>query len=93
MLSLVCTPEFAVIAAGEVQLTMNLRIRAPILAQQDESKRSVVSLSAVLDKSDNMAGSKLALVKHTCQFMLGLWAPTIRQVLWSMTLRSMNSYR
>jgi Mg-chelatase subunit ChlD len=75
MLSLVCTPEFAVIAAGEVQLTMNLRIRAPILAQQDESKRSVVSLSAVLDKSGSMAGSKLALVKHTCQFMLGQLGP------------------
>ena len=75
MLSLVCTPEFAVIAAGEVQLTMNLRIRAPILAKQDESKRSVVSLSAVLDKSGSMAGSKLALVKHTCQFMLGQLGP------------------
>jgi Mg-chelatase subunit ChlD len=64
-------PEFAVIAAGEEQMTLNLRIRAPVLAPEDESKRSVVSLSAVLDKSGSMAGSKLALVKHTCQFMLG----------------------
>jgi len=71
MLSFVCTPEFAVIAAGEEQMTLNLRIRAPVLAPEDESKRSVVSLSAVLDKSGSMAGSKLALVKHTCQFMLG----------------------
>jgi Mg-chelatase subunit ChlD len=75
MLSFVCTPEFAVIAAGEEQMTLNLRIRAPLLAQEDESKRSVVSLSAVLDKSGSMAGSKLALVKHTCHFMLGQLGP------------------
>ena len=63
------------IAAGEEQMTLNLRIRAPVLSQEDESKRSVVSLSAVLDKSGSMAGSKLALVKHTCQFMLGQLGP------------------
>jgi len=65
-------PEFAVTGSGEGQrLTLNLRVRAPALVENDDSKRAVVSLSAVLDKSGSMAGSKLTLVKKTCHFMLG----------------------
>jgi hypothetical protein len=72
MVSLSSVPEFALVSnAHGQQLTLNLRVRAPELAQEDESKRSPVSLSMVLDKSGSMAGSKLALVKRTCRFVLG----------------------
>ena len=71
-LSLVCMPEFVTTGCGKVGVTINLRVCAPCLdeADDDDSKRSVVSLSAVLDKSGSMAGKKMALVKRTVQFML-----------------------
>ena len=76
MVSLECVPEFAVTATGEGQrITLNVRVCAPELAAEDESKRACVSLSAVLDKSGSMAGQKLALVKRTCRFMLGQLGP------------------
>ena len=72
MVSLACVPEYALSssAAGQ-RLTLNLRAQAPALAEDDEDKRSPVSLSLVLDKSGSMAGAKLALVKRTCRFVLG----------------------
>jgi Mg-chelatase subunit ChlD len=79
MVSLTCVPEFAVTGNDDGQrLTLNLRVCAPELAPEDESKRATVSLTAVLDTSGSMAGSKLALVKRTCQFVLGQLGPQDR---------------
>lgn len=49
---------------------LNLRVTAPDVASDDDNKRAPVSLSAVIDKSGSMAGSKMDLVKKTCNFML-----------------------
>ena len=75
MVTLSYVPEFAVTSRGEARLTLNLRVSAPELAVDDESARSCVSLSAVIDKSGSMAGSKLELVKRTCQFVLAQLGP------------------
>ena len=49
MVSLSCTPEYAVTGADAGRLTVNMRVLAPYLP--DEGKRAPVSLSCVLDKS------------------------------------------
>ncbi|CAG9461294.1 unnamed protein product [Pedinophyceae sp. YPF-701] len=54
--------------ASRQRLAMVAQLRAPVLGD-DDAKRAPVSLSCVLDKSGSMAGSKLQLVKRTCEFM------------------------
>ena len=72
MVSLECVPEFAVTATGEGQrITLNVRVCAPELAAEDESKRACVSLSAVLDKSGSMAGQRLTHIKQYYTYMDG----------------------
>ena len=73
MVSLSCTPEYAVTGADAGRLTVNMRVLAPYLP--DEGKRAPVSLSCVLDKSGSMAGAKLALVKKSVCFMLSHLGP------------------
>jgi hypothetical protein len=73
MVSLSCTPEYAVAGAEAGRLTVNMRVLAPYLP--DEAKRAPVSLSCVLDKSGSMAGAKLALVKRSVCFMLDHLGP------------------
>jgi hypothetical protein len=50
-------------------LTFSSRLKAPEVVTEGEDKRSVVSLSAVLDKSGSMS-QDLRLVKRTCDFMM-----------------------
>ena len=68
MVSLVCVPEFAVTASGEGQrIMLNVRVCAPKLAVEDESKQACASLSAMLDKSGGIRGQPLVLVNGTCR--------------------------
>jgi hypothetical protein len=62
-------PEYTAFPAREtVKLTFGAHITAP--AMEEDSTRSVVSLSAVLDKSGSMSGNKIDLVKKSQEFMM-----------------------
>jgi hypothetical protein len=66
---LTCIPEFSQLAAGqEHTIGVVTTFNAPII--KDENKRVPIRLSAVLDKSGSMSGSKLTLVKATTRFMV-----------------------
>uniref|UniRef100_A0A7S0WEN2 VWFA domain-containing protein n=1 Tax=Hemiselmis tepida TaxID=464990 RepID=A0A7S0WEN2_9CRYP len=63
-------PEFRALARGTShRLTFSAHLFAPEV-QGDESARSLVSLTSVLDRSGSMGGSKLDLVKRTSDFMM-----------------------
>eukprot|EP00961_Rhodomonas_salina_P265511 3589265-Rhodomonas_salina.1 len=68
-LGLIFTPEYEVLGAKPTKLTFNAHLSAPEVVE-DTSKRSTISLTAVIDKSGSMNGEKLELVKRTCAFML-----------------------
>ena len=55
-------PEFETVSSlSQIRLTFSAQITAPAL-EEDETFRAPVSLSAVLDKSGSMEGTKLELV-------------------------------
>lgn len=61
-------PEYeSLVFSQPVRLTFSGHLTAPEVVGED--KRSVVSLSAVLDKSGSMS-KDLHLVKRTCDFMM-----------------------
>lgn len=61
VLTLEFQPEYEHLAYGEsARLTFSAHMLAPAV---EESGRSIVSLTSVLDKSGSMSGSKLDLVK------------------------------
>lgn len=62
------TPEYPAYSTAATRATCLLSLVAPSLAS--DTLRAPVSCSIVLDKSGSMAGSKLALVKETTQFLL-----------------------
>eukprot|EP00961_Rhodomonas_salina_P224940 3041279-Rhodomonas_salina.1 len=68
-LGLTFTPEYDVLGAKPTKLMFNAHLSAPEVVE-DTSKRSTISLTAVIDKSGSMDGEKLELVKRTCSFML-----------------------
>eukprot|EP00961_Rhodomonas_salina_P289317 3909633-Rhodomonas_salina.1 len=63
------TPEYEVVGAEPMKLMFNAHLSAPLVVE-DVTKRSTISLTAVIDKSGSMRGAKLELVKKTCNFML-----------------------
>eukprot|EP00281_Chroomonas_sp_CCMP1168_P006584 CAMPEP_0206256522 /NCGR_PEP_ID=MMETSP0047_2-20121206/24816_1 /ASSEMBLY_ACC=CAM_ASM_000192 /TAXON_ID=195065 /ORGANISM="Chroomonas mesostigmatica_cf, Strain CCMP1168" /LENGTH=164 /DNA_ID=CAMNT_0053682975 /DNA_START=137 /DNA_END=627 /DNA_ORIENTATION=- len=64
-------PEYDSFAAHqEATLTFSAHLRARSEPEDSDNARSTVSLSAVLDKSGSMSGSKLNLVKRTGEFMM-----------------------
>eukprot|EP00286_Rhodomonas_abbreviata_P029581 CAMPEP_0181310846 /NCGR_PEP_ID=MMETSP1101-20121128/12810_1 /TAXON_ID=46948 /ORGANISM="Rhodomonas abbreviata, Strain Caron Lab Isolate" /LENGTH=603 /DNA_ID=CAMNT_0023417515 /DNA_START=73 /DNA_END=1884 /DNA_ORIENTATION=+ len=68
-LGLTFTPEYEVTGCSPTTLSFNARLAAPEVIEET-GKRSAISLTAVIDKSGSMKGKKLALVKHTCAFLL-----------------------
>ena len=66
-LQLTCQPEYEAYSNASCAATCLLKLKAPPLADSD---RAPVSLTAVLDVSQSMAGEKLDLVKRTCLFLL-----------------------
>eukprot|EP00287_Rhodomonas_sp_CCMP768_P009749 CAMPEP_0196718132 /NCGR_PEP_ID=MMETSP1091-20130531/1410_1 /TAXON_ID=302021 /ORGANISM="Rhodomonas sp., Strain CCMP768" /LENGTH=595 /DNA_ID=CAMNT_0042058723 /DNA_START=18 /DNA_END=1805 /DNA_ORIENTATION=+ len=64
-----CTPEYNLVPNDKTKLTFNVHLRAPEV-QDEDGKRPTVALSAVIDTSGSMEGSKLQLVKESCNFIL-----------------------
>jgi hypothetical protein len=61
-------PEHESVAcSGSSRLTFSAHLLAPEVVH--EEKRSIVSLTSVLDRSGSM-GHDLGLVKRTCEFMM-----------------------
>lgn len=74
MVSLAFKPEFEALPAGSAtKLTFSAHLLAPEVVEEEDSARSIVSLTSVLDKSGSMGGSKLDLVKVKARAARTTW--------------------
>eukprot|EP01006_Ploeotia_vitrea_P066638 TRINITY_DN95396_c0_g1_i1.p1 TRINITY_DN95396_c0_g1~~TRINITY_DN95396_c0_g1_i1.p1 ORF type:complete len:593 (-),score=86.00 TRINITY_DN95396_c0_g1_i1:75-1853(-) len=67
-----CVPEYSAVSFQETkEIHVNTRIQAPALpVDVPSTSRAPLSLTAVIDRSGSMSGTKLKLVKETLQFVL-----------------------
>jgi hypothetical protein len=64
-----------VVTSIQKQLALMAHIKAPVFVSDERRSRAPVIISAVLDRSGSMAGSKMTLLKKTMEFVIQSMKP------------------